>query len=249
MNNGYVAVLDSGIGGISVLKELIKILPNEKYLYYGDNENAPYGNRTIRDLQFITFKNIDKIKKFRIKALVVGCNTLSTNLLSVLSQYANVPTFGVFPPVESELLKGKKVLLLATEKTARTFKNTKNLSIIGLSSLAMDIEKNMFNLNMVNLEKNIHNKNNFYCGEVFCKNNSYDTVILGCTHYYFVKNKIYDHFRPLNLISGEFFTVKKVYDFIKNTKLLEKNKQNEVLFIGKNAEINHEFFKKSGQWK
>ena len=76
MNDGYIAILDSGIGGISVLLELIKLLPNERYLYFGDNHNAPYGNKSLSQLLRITEKNIDYIKQYKIKALIFACNTL-----------------------------------------------------------------------------------------------------------------------------------------------------------------------------
>ena len=65
MNDGYIAILDSGIGGVSVLLELIKLLPNERYLYFGDNHNAPYGNKSLSQLLRITEKNIDYIKQYK----------------------------------------------------------------------------------------------------------------------------------------------------------------------------------------
>ena len=64
MEKSYVAVIDSGIGGISVLKELIRLMPNERYIYLGDNKNAPYGNRTENDLFSLSMSNINLIKKY-----------------------------------------------------------------------------------------------------------------------------------------------------------------------------------------
>lgn len=87
MNNGYVAVIDSGIGGFSVLSEMLKIMPNENYIYFGDNQNAPYGNRTNSDLFSITMQNLMYLHTFNIKAIVFGCNTISTNLLSKVAYY------------------------------------------------------------------------------------------------------------------------------------------------------------------
>ena len=73
------------------------------------------------------------------------------------------------------------------------------------------------------------------------KSGYYDTVILGCTHYEFVKNKIIDHFQPQKLISGNHFTAKAVQKFIKTQKSLVNYKRFETLFVGKFAEINHKF--------
>ncbi len=247
MNSGYIAVLDSGIGGISVLNELIKIMPNERYLYYGDNKNVPYGNRTLNDLTFLTFKNIDLIKRYNVKALVLGCNTLSTTIFDKVYEYAGLPTFGVFPPVEFSLCTNNRTLLLATDKTANVYKNVKNLSVIGLKTLAKEIESKMFDLNSVDFYASLKNKDNVINEIADCDCQSFDTVILGCTHYCFIKNKIYDHFRPQKLLSGDVFTAKAVYEYLKKSKSLEKIKRNEVFFIGESEKINRSFFTKSGQ--
>ena len=79
MNNQYIAVIDSGIGGISVLRELIKSFPCEKFLYFGDNKNTPYGNKSKRDLLNLAIHNINILKSYPIKAIVLACNTLSVN--------------------------------------------------------------------------------------------------------------------------------------------------------------------------
>ena len=82
MHNGFIALLDSGIGGISVLKELVNRFPNESFLYFGDNLNAPYGNRNKYDMLSLVMKNIDEIKRYPLKAIVLACNTLSVNLIA-----------------------------------------------------------------------------------------------------------------------------------------------------------------------
>lgn len=246
MKEQYIAVLDSGIGGISVLNEMIKIMPNEKYLYFGDNKNAPYGNRTEKSLKDITFKNIDAIKQYNIKALVVGCNTLSTTILPQISEYASVATFGVFPPVESSIVNGERTLLLCTNKTAEKYKNIKEVTVVGLERLANDIEQNLSNLDAVDFITNIEQYSRVFCGNLSSDKCCYDTIILGCTHYVFIKNKIFNHFRPRKMICGEIFTAKVVYEFLKNTKSLEKYKRFSIDFLGESAKINEEFYKKSG---
>lgn len=247
MNSGYIAVLDSGVGGISVLNEMIKIMPYERYLYFGDNKNAPYGNRTKTDLALLMFKNIDMIKRYDIKALVIGCNTISTTILSLVSEYANVPTFGVFPPIEKAVCENDKVLLLSTVRTANEYKNVKGLSIIGFDRLAEDIEKNLTDLSRVDLVKNINNPNNVYYGEKNYIEPGVETVILGCTHYSFIKKQIFNHFSPKKIISGNPYTARTVHNFLKSNNLLEKNKRIEVNFIGEFACQNQKFFIKSGQ--
>lgn len=238
MKDGYVALLDSGIGGISLLKELIKIMPNEKYLYFGDNDNAPYGSKNLATLRDLTLKNIDYIKQYNIKALVVACNTLSVNLLEDISAYSGLKTFGVFPPVERALMSGRNCLLLATERTAENFKNIKGITSLGLKNLASEIENNATRLNQLNVQGMFSP----YKDNIKTEKGFYDVVILGCTHYFFIKDKIFDHFRPQKIIYGESFTANKVKNYFLSTKTLGNYKRKTVLFIGKNAQKNKQFY-------
>ncbi len=233
MNDGYIAVLDSGVGGLSVLSELTKAFPNERFLYFGDNDKAPYGNRTDHDLWSITLNNIIYVLSFNVKALVVACNTLSVTILERIRAFVSVPCFGVFPPVERCLVEGDKTLLISTVKTAEKFVRYENLRVIGLPNLVKDIENNLFSLNKVNIKRHIPNRN------ICC-----ETLILGCTHYNFVKFGIIDHFRPAKILSGAEFTVKQVENILRLRKSLVIPRRFEVLFVGKNSKLNQIFWEK-----
>ncbi len=249
MNNGYIAVLDSGIGGLSVLSELVKIMPNERYLYFGDNDNAPYGNKDKKLLRRLTFNALSQIFKNRVKALVVGCNTLSVSIMSDIIKMAHVPVFGVYPPVESECLSDKKCLLVCTPNTASkyTYKYD-NLDVLSLPYLASDIERKIFNIDSIDLSRHVN------LGVLYSKNKNflskkciYDTLILGCTHYFFAKNEFYDHFQPQKIIGGNHFTAKMVKNFLLNSKSLGNSKRLHISFNGKNAKFNKKVWVLSGQ--
>ncbi len=234
MNNDYIAVWDSGIGGLSVLKQLVKAMPNEKFLYFGDNNNAPYGSKTLRELKSIVIENVTYIKSFGIKALVVACNTLSLNLLDMIKDFANIPTFGVFPPIN--LFMKERALLIATPLTIKRFDECygkiKGLDTLALPNLASEIENNLYN---VEINKHI---------DVGCVD--YQTVILGCTHYFFVKKSIIDHLKPRKIISGNEFTVLTIKNYLqinKNIQTLVKNWKNQIKFVGKTADVNKQFWK------
>ena len=79
-----IAVIDSGVGGISVLRELLKIMPWEHYLYFGDSANAPYGSKTKGEVLELTRKNLQMLRKRGIKALVIACNTATSAAAAVL---------------------------------------------------------------------------------------------------------------------------------------------------------------------
>ena len=242
MERQYIALMDSGIGGISVLHKLIKKFPNESFLYFGDNDNAPYGNRSKQNLLSLTMNNINQIKRYDIKALILACNTLSVNLIKEIEEYSSIKTFGIFPPVERCQVEQEKTILLATKRTATNYSPSKNFDCLGLLDLANIIEENKFNLSKINIRDYLEaelNKNNL-------KRDNYQTVILGCTHYNFVKNQISDHFRPQKLIDGTENLILKLSNFLKNNKSLENIKQNHILFVGNNAQMNLIFFNKSG---
>lgn len=243
MRKGYIAVLDSGIGGISLLYELEKFLPNEKFLYLGDNANAPYGNKTKEQLLALTKRNIDYLKTYKIKAIVLGCNTLSTNLEREIIDYSGLPVFGVYPPID-EIKKGEKTLLLATKRTAEKYSENVDLTVVGLEGLAKEIEEKKFDLKSVNFSQILRKETGW---KKVDRIGYFHTVILGCTHYNFIKNEILDHFRPQKVISGQYFTAQKVAGWLANNKSLENNRGFSVSFIGAHAKENYAFYVSGGQ--
>ena len=74
-SNDFIAVFDSGVGGISVLRHLVRLMPKERYLYFGDSANAPYGTKTKAQVKALTFAAAERLMQRGIKALVVACNT------------------------------------------------------------------------------------------------------------------------------------------------------------------------------
>lgn len=232
MCDDYIAVIDSGIGGLNVLFKLLEKYPNEKFLYYSDSKNAPYGNKNLEELYDIARINIDYVKKFGVKALVVGCNTLSSNLLKEISEYSRVPTFGVTPPIDYAIKHYNRILLLATVMTAKKYKGGNRFDVVGMRDLAEDIEKNCFNLDSVDFIDHLANRSVGSCSN---KKGWYDAIILGCTHYNFIKNLIFDHLKPQVIISSEDFLPIITYEDTKNKKSLGKTRRFEVLFVGDDA--------------
>ena len=233
MDNGYIAILDSGIGGFSCLIEAVKLLPNERFLYFGDNANAPYGNKSIKELLSLTQRNLDEILKQDVKAVICACNTLSTSVLPLMKKSNLVPIFGVYPPVNE--MRGR-TLLFATPITCAHYRSVKGLSLFPLKDLAADIERNKFDLSKVDIGRHVG-------GYVASARTGFtDTLILGCTHYFFVKNQFINHFCPQKTISGEECTAKRLYSALKLNDLLSNREQFTVDFIGNNAEENYNFY-------
>ena len=120
--NAPVGVFDSGHGGISVLRELVRRMPCEDFLYFGDSANAPYGPRTTESVQQLTFAAAERLLDAGCKALVVACNTATAAAIDLLRQrYDQIPVVGIEPALKPAVLENDHphVLVMATEMTLR----------------------------------------------------------------------------------------------------------------------------------
>lgn len=118
----YIAVFDSGVGGISVLRELIRLMPNERYLYFGDSANAPYGTRPTSDVRALTLAAAERLMARGCKALVVACNTATAAAIADLRVlYPDRIIIGIEPAlkVAADHFPGGEVGVMATPVTLR----------------------------------------------------------------------------------------------------------------------------------
>ncbi len=100
--DGYVGVFDSGVGGISVLKELVKEVPDENYLFFGDSLHAPYGEKTPGEIRKLTMKGIDRLAEAGVKAIVIACNTATSAAAAEVRQkyQPHLPVIGIEPAIK-----------------------------------------------------------------------------------------------------------------------------------------------------
>ena len=119
----YIAVFDSGVGGISVLRHLRRMLPGERFVYYGDSANAPYGTRPTEEVRSLTFAAVEYLQThYPLKALVIACNTATAAAVNEIR--AACPGFivvGIEPAlkVAADHFPGGRIGVLATEVTLR----------------------------------------------------------------------------------------------------------------------------------
>ena len=190
-----IAVFDSGVGGISVLGELVKILPNENFIYYGDSKNAPYGTKTLEEVRKLTCEHARRLLfEENCKGLVVACNTATSAAVRILREkYPDIPIVGIEPAVKPAMLfmKNPTVLVMATPMTIREEKLKKLMDryrhlgeIIPLPcpGLMNFVERGDLYGDDVRqyLEELLYSYSH---GEI-------DAVVLGCTHYPFVRKMI-----------------------------------------------------------
>lgn len=193
-NNAPIGVIDSGIGGISVLKELIKLMPNENYLYFGDNKNAPYGMKTAEQVKQIMLKNAQYMINKGIKALVVACNTATGASISALRErYPRFPIIGIEPAIKpsARYHEHSNILVMATPLT---LKQEKFHDLIDKFAF----EANIIPLPCPGLMELVEageisgSRINGYLNKLFkpFEGKKIDSVVLGCTHYPHIKKAV-----------------------------------------------------------
>jgi len=190
---GFVGVFDSGAGGISVLQHLVRALPGEDFRYFGDSANAPYGAKTPDEVRELTTAITERMLDAGAKALVIACNTATSAAAATLRErYPEVPIVGVEPALKPAVLAmgDKKVLVMATQVTlalekfhrlAERWAADAELETVACVGLVERIERG--NLDEPDLVELLEGLVGDYRGKV-------DRVVLGCTHYPFVRRQI-----------------------------------------------------------
>lgn len=193
-NNAPIGVADSGIGGISVLKELVRLMPNENYLYFGDNKNAPYGVKTAEQVREIMLKNTEYLIGKGIKALVVACNTATgASIKALRERYKDFPIIGIEPAIKpsARYHEHSNVLVMATPLTLKQEKFhdlmdkfSAEANIIPLPCPGL--------MELVEAGEISGKKTDSYLENLFrpFKGKRIDSVVLGCTHYPHVKKAV-----------------------------------------------------------
>ena len=187
----YIAVFDSGVGGISVLRELLALMPRERYLYFGDIANAPYGGKTTRQVRELTLAAADMLMGRNVKALVVACNTATAAAITDLRQrYPDRIIVGIEPAVKLAADRcGGRVGIMATEVTLREEKLASLVERfphmqtvpVSVPKLVPLIEADASEEALTAYLEPILAP---YAGQL-------DAVVLGCTHYPFASGAIW----------------------------------------------------------
>ena len=115
-----IGILDSGVGGVSVLQKAVELLPNENFIYYGDNAHAPYGPRSHGEIRDLSKRAVDHVLAHDVKAIVLACNTMTAAYAAELRETAKIPVIGMEPAVKPASLarSGGLILAMATGASA-----------------------------------------------------------------------------------------------------------------------------------
>ena len=230
MKKDYIMVIDSGLGGVLILKQLIKKYQNESFIYLADNKLSPYGNKNKKVVTQNIINLITKYTlKYSIKLVVFACNTLTAmSIKTVRKKFKNLKFVGTEPPIR-KIKNNEKTLVLTTFGTfkysnlLKQSKNNKNFDFVTLKDIAKLLDTNFFDRKKIidSLQLQLPKKN-------------YKNIVLGCTHYYYIKNEIKQVLNNDNLM---FFTsIKGVINRVDNILTKENNIQTIKIFCTKQDE-------------
>lgn len=189
-----IGVFDSGLGGLSVLAHLRRVMPNERFLYFGDSKNAPYGTRDHGEIEKLTLSAVEKIAERGVKALVIACNTATSICISHLREiYRDIPVIGLEPALKPavENSSGGKIVVLATPATLSEEKFKKLMAkyaggfdVIPLAAPGL--------VEFVENGKTDSDEAREYLEKLFApfEKGSVESVVLGCTHFPFISKLI-----------------------------------------------------------
>lgn len=228
--DGPIGVMDSGMGGISVLRELAGLLPHENFVFYGDSANAPYGSRSTEEIYQLTEQVVQKLLKRGVKAVVIACNTASSAAGARLrAEYPELPIVAIEPALKPAVIAcpGGRVVVLATEATLRERKFARLLTEwqgkaeiikLPLPGLPEFVERG--ELDSPQLREFLQG---FF---VQLADRPVDGVVLGCTHYPFVRRVIAELLGPqAKVFDGAAGTARQLRRRLYSRRLLTSRQQ------------------------
>jgi len=194
MNNQPIGVLDSGVGGLSIWKEILTFLPNETIIYLADQKNTPYGTKTAKEIRNLARKLVTVLLQRKVKLIVIACNVITvTSIEKLRKDFPDIPIVGTVPVIKlaAKVSQKKKIGILSTITTAKS-KYQKNLildfangcEIInrGTNKLVPLIERGEIEKGKI--------ENILFAELLPFQKAGVDCLTLGCTHFPFLRNQI-----------------------------------------------------------
>ncbi|MGF7058930.1 glutamate racemase [Brassicibacter mesophilus] len=233
MDNRPIGIFDSGIGGLTVLKEVMEQLPNEDIIYFGDTARIPYGTKSKETVKKYAFQCIKFLLSKDIKAIVIACNTASAISLEEALKVFDVPILGVINPgarAAIEATKNNKIGVIGTTSTinseayqTKIRSLNKNSEVIGVACplFVQIVEDGWEDTDVARIaaEKYL----------IELKEHNVDTMVLGCTHYPILRytlSKVMGD--KVSLVNPAFETAKEVKSMLKENNLLSDKTEKAV---------------------
>lgn len=223
---GKIGVFDSGIGGVTVLREIVKVLPEENYIYYSDSKNNPYGDKTTKEVQRLCDEIVQEFMKKDCKAIVIACNTASNKAVQFLrNKYPEMIFIAIEPAYKMvhDYAHDKETLVMATKGTIQSEKfhlllkkyDNHKTFLLPCVGLADRIEQG----NEKEIKEYLKERLKDYKGRV-------ENVVLGCTHYPLVQNEIQEVLGSVRFFNGSSSLAKHLKEVLQEQDLLNEGEGN-----------------------
>ena len=229
MDKRPIGVFDSGVGGLTVVKALLKTLPNEDIVYLGDTARVPYGSKSQQTVTRFSLECMSFLNKHNIKIGIVACNTASSWAIDQLRKNFKHPIIGVIEPGVKKAVntsKTKRIGVIATRSTVSSDSYKKEI-------LKREKKAKVFQkpcpLFVPLVEENLCNNKiakeaiRMYLSDMKIK--KVDSIILGCTHYPLLKNNIAKYLKNINIIDSSISVSKEVKEFLKKNNMTNSPKK------------------------
>lgn len=207
-----IGFFDSGLGGISVLHEARRVMPNENYLFFGDNKNTPYGPRSLEEIRALSEAGIGRLLDRGVKAVVIACNTVTSAYGEIVrAEHPELPIIGMEPALKPAHFArhGGKVIVLATDATLRLEKFKRLMARYGDDAIPV-VGRGLVELvesgkaNTPEAAEAVRALLSPYTDRQI------DAVVMGCTHYPYLRDHIQRLFPEAKLFDGREGTVQRL---------------------------------------
>lgn len=224
MNNKPIGVFDSGIGGLTVAREIMEQLPQESIVYFGDTARVPYGSKSRETVTRFAFEGLNFLLSQDVKMVVVACNTVSATCLEELREYSPVPVLGVIEPGARAAASGTYTGTVGVIGTERTIKSQAYVKAIHDINRDINIYSKACPLFVPLVEEGwLDNEAAFYTARTYLtplKKEGIDTLVLACTHYPLLKPTLQAVMgENVRLVDSAYETAKEVSRMLKVMKL------------------------------
>lgn len=239
MDNRAIGVFDSGIGGLTVVKELNKILPNESIIYLGDTARVPYGDRSKETITKFSLECAKFLEEKNIKALVIACNTVSAIAIEEIKKRLNVEVIGVILPGSEMAIKTTKNKRIGIIGTSATINSGAYENSIKKLDDGVEIFSKACPLFVPIIENSQQDSDlakttiEYYLKDL--TDREIDTIVMGCTHYPILENSIKSIVKDdIELINPAKETAEIVKNYLERKNLLNEKNANFEFFVTDN---------------
>jgi glutamate racemase len=230
MDNRPIGIFDSGVGGLTVTGRVMQVMENEKIVYFGDTARVPYGSKGKETITRFSCQDVRFLLSQDVKAVIVACNTASSNSLDDLKSTFDVPVFGVVEPGAAEAskcTKNKKIGIIATEATTRSKAYEKEIK---KADSSIEVFSKACPLFVPLAEEGwCDNEIAYLTAEKYLKpllEKGVDTIILGCTHYPLLRNCIQKVAgEKVTLVDPAYETAIRVRKYLFENNMMRSDKQ------------------------